>query len=139
MDILDVLDVLPSWNPYSRAQWTELQLRNATPEEIDTVVTALELLRRELGVRARGAKRTATGRMSPAAQDAALAAMWAATDRRRIGWILAYLREGIVHADYRDHAALLLEGPAILRPLSSCSGGCDRNAASGMGAASGRR
>ena len=38
--------------------------------------------------------------------------MWAATDRRRIGWIRSYLREGVVHHDYRDHAALLPEGPA---------------------------
>ena len=50
--------------------------------------------------------------MSAAAQDAALAAMWAAADRRRIGWILGYVREGVVHHDYRDHAALLPEGPA---------------------------
>ena len=45
--------------------------------------------------------------MSAAAQDAALATMGAATDRRRIGWILGYLREDVVHHDYRDHAALL--------------------------------
>jgi hypothetical protein len=46
--------------------------------------------------------------MSAAAQDAALAAMWAAADRRRIGWILAYLREGVVHRDHRDYAEGLL-------------------------------
>src|SRR5215831_12790341 len=46
--------------------------------------------------------------MSAAAQDAALAAMWAAADRRRIGWILGYLRKGIVHRDYRDDYAGLL-------------------------------
>ena len=44
--------------------------------------------------------------------SSAKAAMWAATDRRRIGWIRSYLREGVVHHDYRDHAALLPEGPA---------------------------
>jgi len=33
--------------------------------------------------------------------------VWAGTDRRRIGWILGYLREDVVHHDYRDHAALL--------------------------------
>jgi hypothetical protein len=50
--------------------------------------------------------------MSAAAQNAALAAMWAASDRRRIGWIIGHLREDVVHHDYRDHAALLPEGPA---------------------------
>jgi hypothetical protein len=66
----------------------------------------------ELSMRARGANRTATRRMSAAAQDAAPAAMRAAADRRRVGWMLAYLREGVVHHDYRDHAGLLPEGPA---------------------------
>jgi len=60
-----------SWNPYSRADWTELQLQfhpprdgacvsirlrdYAIPEQIDVVVAALQLLRRELSARARGA------------------------------------------------------------------------------------
>jgi hypothetical protein len=73
-------------NPYSRAEWTELQQRFRLPrdgpsvstclrdyaslEEIDAVVAALELLRRELSVQARSANRTATRRMSAAAQDA---------------------------------------------------------------------
>jgi hypothetical protein len=77
-------------NPYSRADWTELQqqfrpppdgpsvstrLRDyATAEEIGVVVAALQLLRRELSVRAREANRTTTSRMSAAAQDTALAA-----------------------------------------------------------------
>jgi len=59
-------------NPYSRADWTEFQLRfrpprdgpsvstrlrdYATAEEIGVVVAALQLLRRELSVRARGAQ-----------------------------------------------------------------------------------
>jgi len=110
-------------NPYSRAEWTELQQRFRPPrdgpiistrlrdyaslEEIDIVVAALQLLRRELSACIRGANRTATTRMSAAAQDAALAAMWAAADRRRIGWILGYLRKDIVHRDYRDYAGLL--------------------------------
>jgi len=55
---------------------------------------------------------TARRRMSAAAQDAALAAMWAAADRRRIGWILGYLRKCIVHRDYRNYAGLLPEGSA---------------------------
>jgi hypothetical protein len=38
--------------------------------------------------------------------------MWAPADRRRVGWILGYLREGVVHSDYRDHAGLLPEGSA---------------------------
>src|SRR6516164_4535285 len=96
-------------SPYSRADWTELQLQfrpprdgrpvsirlrdYASPEEIDVVIAALQLRWRELGACARGANRTATRRMSAAAQDAALAAMWAAADRRRIGRILGYLRE----------------------------------------------
>jgi hypothetical protein len=46
--------------------------------------------------------------MSAAAQDAALAAMWAAAD----GWILGYLREVALHSDYRDYAGLLPEGSA---------------------------
>jgi hypothetical protein len=50
--------------------------------------------------------------MSAAAQDAALAAMWAAADRRRVGWILGYLREGIVHHGYRDYTGLLPEDSA---------------------------
>jgi hypothetical protein len=50
--------------------------------------------------------------MTKTAQDAALAAMWAAADRRQVGWILGYLRRGVVHHDYRDHAALVPEGPA---------------------------
>src|SRR5262249_47564672 len=116
-------------NPYSRAEWTELQLQfrpprdgpavstrlrdYATAEEIGVVlVAALQPLRHELSVRARGANRTTTSRMSAAAQDAALAAKWAAADRRRVGWILGYLRKCIVHSDYRDHAGLLPEGPA---------------------------
>ena len=134
------MEMPPSnFSPYSRADWTELQLRfrpprdgpsvsirlrdYATAEEIGLVVAALQVLRRELGVRVRGANRAATGRMSAAAQDAALAAMWAAADRRRIGWILGYLREGVVHHDYRDHAALLPEGPArwlALRDVRWC-------------------
>jgi hypothetical protein len=48
--------------------------------------------------------------MCAAAQDVALAAMWVAADRRRIGWILSYLRKGVVHHDYRDYAGLLPEG-----------------------------
>ena len=60
--------------------------------------------RRELDVRARGA--TTTSRMSAAAQDAALAAMWATADRRRIGWILGYLCQGVVYHNYRDYAGL---------------------------------
>src|SRR5262249_57931869 len=36
----------------------------------------------------------------------------AATDRRRLGWILGYLREDVVHSNYRDHAGLLPEGSA---------------------------
>jgi len=64
-------DVSPNFNPYSRADWTELQQRfrpppngpsisnrlrdYATSEEIDTVVTALQLRRCELSVQARGA------------------------------------------------------------------------------------
>jgi len=115
-------------NPYSRAEWTELQQRFRPPrdgpsistrlrdyassEEIDVVVAALQQLRRELGARVQGANRTATSRMSAAAQDAALAAKWAASDRRRVGWILGYLRKGVIHSDYRDHAGLLPEGPA---------------------------
>jgi hypothetical protein len=90
-------------NLYSRAEWTELQLQfrpprdgpvvstrlrdYASPEDINTAITALEQLRRELSARARGTNRPATRRMSSAVQDAALAAMWAAADRRRIGWI----------------------------------------------------
>ena len=78
-------------SPYSRADWTELQLQfrpprdgrpvsirlrdYASPEEIDVVIAALQLRWRELGACARGANRTATRRMSAAAQDAALAAM----------------------------------------------------------------
>src|SRR5262249_53933406 len=85
---------------YSRVEWTELQqqfrpprdgpsvstrLRDyASREEIDVVVAALQQLRRELGARVRGANRTATGRMSAAAPDAALAAQWAAADRRQL-------------------------------------------------------
>ena len=94
---------------YSRADWTELQLQfrpprdgvsvsirlrdYANPEEINGVIAALQLRWRELSARARGADGTAIRRMSAAARDAALAAMWAAADRRRIGWILGYLRE----------------------------------------------
>jgi hypothetical protein len=78
----------------------------ATAEEIGVVVAALQQLRRK-------SQRAGAGRrMSAAAQDAALAAMWAAADRRRIGWILEYLRNGIVHRDYRDYAGLLPEGSA---------------------------
>ena len=117
-----------NWSPYSRADWTALQRRfrpprdgpavsillrdYASPEEIDVVIAALQLCWRELGACARGANRTATRRMSAAAQDAALAAMWAAADRRRIGWILGYLRKCIVHRDYRNYAGLLPEGSA---------------------------
>jgi hypothetical protein len=61
-------------------------------------------------VSSRGANRTFTSRMTKTARDAALAAMWAAADRRRIGWILSYLRKGVVHHDYRDYAGLLPEG-----------------------------
>ena len=61
------MGVSPNCNPYSRAQWTELQLRfrpprdsldvsvrlrdYGSPEEIDVVVVALQLLRRELSAR----------------------------------------------------------------------------------------
>jgi hypothetical protein len=74
-------------------------------------------------------------RMSAAAQDAALAAMWAAADRRRIGWILGYLRKGIVHRDYRDYAGLLPEGSARGLLTQFCSvraraGGCARRSTS---------
>jgi len=116
----------PGWNPYSRAQWAEgrLQFRPppdgatvstrlsdyATAEEIELVTAVLEQARRELNGHARGARTAA--RMSAAAQDAALAALWAATDRRRLGWILGYLREDVVHSKYRDHAGLLPEGSA---------------------------
>jgi len=57
------------WNPYSRADWTELKMQfhpprdgasvsirlrdYASPEEIDVVIAALQLRRRELGARAR--------------------------------------------------------------------------------------
>jgi len=73
--------------------------------------------------------------MSAAAQDAALAAMWAAADRRRIGWILGYLRKGIVHRDYRDYAGLLPEGSARGLLTQFCSvraraGGCARRSTS---------
>ena len=63
------MDIALNCNPYSRAQWTELQLRfrpprdgptvstclrdYATAEEIGVVVAALQLLWRELSVRAR--------------------------------------------------------------------------------------
>jgi len=138
-------------NPYSRADWTELQqqfrpppdgpsvstrLRDyATAEEIGLVVAALQVLRRELGVRVRGANRAATGRMSAAAQDAALAAMWAAADRRRIGWML---RVSVIYSDYRDYAALLPEGTpkiasAVLCPLPSGPSGRDRRSPPGVG------
>jgi hypothetical protein len=60
-----------------------------------------------------------------AAQDNPRAAIWAASDRCQIGWILGYLLEGVIHPYYRDYAALLPEGSAILCPLSGCSGGCD--------------
>ena len=65
------MGVSPNCNPYSRAQWTELQLRFRPPpdgpsvsirlrdydslEEINIVVAALQLLRRELSARVRGA------------------------------------------------------------------------------------
>jgi hypothetical protein len=74
-----------NFSPYSRANWTELQLQfrpprdgasisthlrdYARPEEIDIVVTALQLRWRELSARARDANRTATSRMSAAAFD----------------------------------------------------------------------
>ena len=77
----------------------------ATAEEIGIVVAAHSFSGASLRA---GAGR----RMSAAAQDAALAAMWAAADRRRIGWILGYLSKGIVHRDYRDYAGLLPEGSA---------------------------
>jgi hypothetical protein len=131
------LGALDMPNPYSRAECTELQLQfrpprdgptvstrlrdYATAEEIAVVVAALQLPRRELSVRVRGANRTVTRRMSAAAQDAALAAMWAAADGRRIGWILGYLRKCIVHRDYRDYAGLLPSGrsaAAVLCPVS---------------------
>ena len=104
-----------NWSPYSRADWTALQRRfrpprdgpavsillrdYASPEEIDVVIAALQLRWRELGACARGANRTATRRMSAAAQDAALAAMWAAADRRRIGWILGYGTRSMARED----------------------------------------
>ena len=60
-----------NFSPYSRAQWTELQLRfrpsrdgasvstrlrdYASPEEISVVVAALQLRWRELSAQARGA------------------------------------------------------------------------------------
>src|SRR5262249_61925515 len=68
----------------------------ATAEEIGVVVAALQLLRRELSVWARGAA------CPPRRQDAALAAMWAAADRRRIGWILGYLRKSAVKNPISD-------------------------------------
>jgi hypothetical protein len=136
------MNVSPNWNPYSRADWTELQQRfrpppdgpsvstrlrdYATAEEIDTVVAALQQVRRELSVRARGANRTVTRRMSAAAQDAALAAMWAAADGRRIGWILGYLRKCIVHRDYRDYAGLLRRVPQGVYSRSSMPGTSSR-------------
>ena len=111
------MEMPPSnWSPYSRADWrTELQLRfrpprdgpkvsiplrdYATPEEISVVIAALLLRWRELSAQARGANRTAARRMSAAAQDAALAAMWAAADRRRIGWILGYGTRSMARED----------------------------------------
>ena len=56
----------------------------ATAEEIGIVVAAHSFSGASLRA---GAGR----RMSAAAQDAALAAMWAAADRRRIGWMLTVL------------------------------------------------
>jgi len=47
----------------------------ATSEEIGVVFAALQLLRRDLSVRARGANLTTIRQMSAAAQDAALAAL----------------------------------------------------------------
>jgi hypothetical protein len=146
-------------NLYSRAQWTELQLQFRLPrdgpvvstrlrdyasaEEIDIAITALQQLRRELSVQARRANRTTTRRMSAAAQDAALAAMWSAADRRRIGWILGYLRKGIVHRDYRDYAGLLPEGSARgllpqFCPVRARAGGRARRSTSSMDPASSR-
>ena len=117
-----------NWSPYSRADRTKLQLQfrpprdgpsvstclrdYASPEEISVIVAALQLRWREHSTRARGANRTATSRMSAAAQDAALAAMWA-TAGPAPDWLdPRYLRDDVVHHGYRDHAALLPEGPA---------------------------
>jgi hypothetical protein len=78
------MEMPPSnFSPYSRADWTELQLRfrpprdgpsvsirlrdYASPEEISVVVAALQLRWRELSERARGANGTTTSRMSAAA------------------------------------------------------------------------
>jgi hypothetical protein len=95
------------FRPPPRGPAVSTRLRDyATAEEIGGGVAALQLLRRELSVQARGAKRTATSRMSAAAQDAPLAAMWATADRRRIGWILGYLCQGVVYHNYRDYAGL---------------------------------
>src|SRR5262245_1339154 len=114
----------PGWSPYSRAQWAEgrLQFRPprdglsistrlsdyASAEEIDVVIMALQQTWRDLSAQVRVAKQAATRRMSKeAAADNALAALWAATDRRRIGWMLKYLRKGTVDPLYRDYAGLL--------------------------------
>ena len=37
--------------------------------------------------------------------------LWAASDRRRVGWALGYLRKGVIHSDYRDRAGLPAGGP----------------------------
>jgi hypothetical protein len=119
----------PGWSPYSRKCWTEHQQQfrpprdgasvstrlsdYATAEEIDAVITALQQVWRDLNAQVREAKQATVKRMSKeAVADNALAALWAATDRRRIGRMLKYLREGVVHPDYHDRAALLPEGPA---------------------------
>src|SRR5215472_4356732 len=70
---------------YSRADWTELQLRfrpprdspsvstrlrdYANPEEIGAAIAAVQLGWRQLNAQARSANRTATHRMSAAAQS----------------------------------------------------------------------
>jgi hypothetical protein len=69
--------------------------------------------------------------------------MWVAVDRRRIGWILGYLRNGIVHRDYRDYAGLLPEGSARDLPPQFCpvrarAGGRARRSTSSMDPASSR-
>jgi hypothetical protein len=121
----------PGWSFYSRAAWTELQLQFRLPrepvistrlrdyasqEEIDTVIAAVQQIRREvIAVEKRPAVKSAS---KAARDDAALAMIWAAADRQELNRLLTDLRRGEMPSNFNGRMIALPQGPARApRPL----------------------
>jgi hypothetical protein len=125
MDVGIPLVPPPSWSFYSRAAWTELQLQFRLPrepvistrlrdyasqEEIATIITAVQQVRRELvAVEKQPAVR---GASKAARDDAALAVIWATADRQELNRLLTDLRRGEIPSNFNGRMIALPQGPA---------------------------